>query len=206
MVYEKIWSPEDQKISYRIIRDFLFVIGRKWHILFMSHLFSFFFYMALPNGRRLGETRVDPADGLKYRWTGSAWIVDGTGTPSSAGFANGRYINDEREDKATGRKYSWNGSSWVLIDINKDGWPDVPAASVGTAELKYSVRTVTITAATSGTATGLPTKAQILGYHVSAVTGTSFVKSAAISGTTLTVTLSASDTATVRVIVLEPVA
>lgn len=160
--------------------------------------------MALPNGRRVGETRVDPADSLKYRWTGSAWIVNGTGTPSSAGFPTGRYTGEEREDKLTGRKYSWNGSAWTLLSTNKDGGADIPAASVGTAELKYAVKTVTVTAGTSGTAT-VVVGSQILGYHVSAVTGTSFVKSVVIASTTLTVTLSTSDTATVRVLVLEPI-
>jgi len=174
--------------------------------------------MALPNGRRVGETRVDPADSLKYRWTGSAWIVDGSGTPSSTGFPTGRYIDDVREDKLTGRKYRWSGSAWVLLpnenkDTNQDGAFDIPTGGVGTNELaaaavtksklKYSVKTVTITAATSGTATVIAAS-QILGYHVSAVTGTAFVKSASITSTTLTVTLSASDTATINVIVLEP--
>ena len=183
--------------------------------------------MALPNGRRVGETRVDPADSLKYRWTGSAWIVDGSGTPSSAGFPTGRYIDDVREDRLTGRKYRWSGSVWVLLpndnkDTNQDGNFDIPTGGVGTNELaalavtaakigpqavdksklKYAVKTVTITAATSGTAT-VVAGAQILGYHVSAVTGTAFVKSASITATTLTVTLSASDTATVNVIVLD---
>lgn len=169
--------------------------------------------MALPNGRRVGETRVDPADWLKYRWSGSAWIVDGSGTPSSSGFPTGRYTGEEREDKATGRKYRWSGSAWVLLSTNQDGGFDIPPASVGTAEiadaavskakLKYTVETVTIAASTSGTAT-VTTGAQILGFHVTAMTGSATVKTIAISSTTLTVTLSASDTATVQVIVLEP--
>jgi hypothetical protein len=194
----------------------------------MSLLLLFFFYMALPNGRRVGETRVDPADSLKYRWTGSAWIVDGSGTPSSSGFPTGRYIGDTREDRTTGRSYKWNGSAWVLLantnyDTDQDGVFDIPAgsitdvelgassvtetklgaAAVSKSKLKYTVETVTITAATSGTTT-VTAGAQILGYHVSAVTGAGIVKSMSISATTLTVNLSVSDTATVQVIVLEP--
>lgn len=185
-------------------------------------LFSFFFYMALPNGRRVGETRVDPADSLKYRWTGSAWILDGSGTPSSAGFPTGRYTGEIREHKSTGRSYKWSGSAWVLLTTNEDGGFDIPAGSVDAAQLaalavteakiaaqavskaklKYAVKTVSIAASTSGTTT-VVTGAQILGFHVTAMTGSATVKTIAISGTTLTVTLSASDTATVQVIVLD---
>lgn len=171
-------------------------------------LFSFFFYMALPNGRRIGELRTDPADLLTYRWTGSAWIVNGTGTPSSSTFPDGRYAWEIREDKTTGRNYRWSGSAWVLVvwaisDTDADGYADLAADSVGKTELNYTVETVTVTASTTGTAT-VTSGAQILGFHVTAMTSTATVKTIAISSTTLTVTLSASDTATIQVIVLEP--
>lgn len=171
-------------------------------------LFLFFFYMALPNGRRIGELRVDPADLLTYRWTGSAWIVNGTGTPSSAGFPDGRYTGEIREDRTTGRSYSWSGSAWVLLpgaisDADADGYADLAADSVGKTELNYTVETVTVTASTTGTAT-VTSGAQILGYHVTAITGAQSVKTIAIAATTLTVTLTGSDTATIQVIVLEP--
>lgn len=189
-------------------RDFLFVIGRKWHILFMSLLLLFFFYMSLPNGRRVGELRVDPADLLQYRWTGSAWEVNGAGTPSSSAFPDGRYAGEIREHKASGRSYRWSGSAWVLLpgaisDTDADGYADLAADSVGKTELNYTVETVTVTASTTGTAT-VTSGAQILGYHVTAITGAEHVKTIDIASTTLTVTLTGSDTATIQVIVLEP--
>lgn len=169
--------------------------------------------MALPNGRRIGELRVDPADSLTYRWSGSAWALNGSGTPSSTGFPTGRYAGEIREHKATGRSYRWSGSAWVLLTANQDGGFDIPAGSVDAAaladdsvtkaKLNYTVETVTVTASTSGTTT-VTSGAQILGFHVTAMTGSATVKTIAISSTTLTVTLSASDTATIQVIVLEP--
>lgn len=76
------------------------------------------------------------------------------------------------------------------------------ANAVAKAKLKYEVVTVTITGAASGTGTAV-TGGQILGFNVTAVTSTAFVKTVVLSGTTITVTLSASDTATVDVIVLK---
>ncbi len=236
-------------------------------------LFLFFFYMALPNGRRVWELRTD-TDLIVYRWTGSAWIVNGSGTPSSSTFPDGRYAGEIREDRTTGRFYRWSGSAWVLqansADADQDGVPDraeladlatdlvggngttlkgsvpyqnaandtvmlapnvtttkkflretgdgtngtapawdtiveadVPAASVGTGKLKYTVETVEVSASTTGTAT-VTSGAQILGFHVTAITGAEHVKTIAIAATTLTVTLTGSDTATIQVIVLEP--
>lgn len=168
--------------------------------------------MALPNGRRVWELRTD-TDLVVYRWTGSAWIVNGSGTPSSSTFPTGRYAGEIREDRTTGRSYSWSGSAWVLLTANQDGGFDIPAGSVDTAslaaaavtksKLAYTVETVTIAASTSGTAT-VTAGAQILGFHVTAVTGAEHVKTIDIASTTLTVTLTGSDTATIQVIVLEP--
>lgn len=238
-------------------------------------LFLFFFYMALPNGRRVWELRTD-TDLIVYRWTGSAWIVNGSGTPSSSTFPDGRYAGEIREDRTTGRFYRWSGSAWVLqansADADQDGVPDraeladlatdlvggngttlkgsvpyqnaandtvmlapnvtttkkflretgdgtngtapawdvleggdlptVPANYVTKNGLKYVPETVQITAATSGTAT-VTAGAQILGWYVTAITGTERVKTMNIVDTTLTVTLTGSDTATITVVVIE---
>lgn len=294
---------------------------------------------------KVGEVRQDPADLLNYRWDGSTWVAEGTGTPTSAALpTTGNEAGDVREDKTTGRKYRWTGSAWSLIavsadtdnDVNQDGIPDLAtmleaitrgsilvggvanaptelvaktdaniligtgtdlvsvalsgdatidntglltieagavtlakmanlargsllvggaanavtaldannngyilvgdgtdlksvavsgditvtnagvtaigadkvslammkANSVGKNSLKYVLETVQINAGTSGTAT-VVAGAQILGWYVTAITGTERVKTVAIADTTLTVTLSGSDTATITVVTLE---
>lgn len=74
--------------------------------------------------------------------------------------------------------------------------------AVTKSKVSYELKTITITDAASWTAT-VVTGWQIMGWYVSAITWTAFVKSVVISSTTLTVTLSASDTATVNVMVLK---
>lgn len=99
----------------------------------------------------------------------------------------------ETGDGTNGTAPAWD----VLVES------DVPAASIGIGKLKYTVETVEVSAAASGTTT-VTAGAQILGFHVTAITGTERVKTIDIASTTLTVTLTGSDTATVKVIVLEP--
>jgi len=74
--------------------------------------------------------------------------------------------------------------------------------SVGKTALKYIPVTAQITAAASVTVT-VPTGSQILGWYVTAITGTESVKTMDIAGTDLTVTLTGSDTATVIVVILD---
>lgn len=74
--------------------------------------------------------------------------------------------------------------------------------SVATSGLKYETATVTITSATSWTAT-VTSWSTILGWYVSAITGAERVKTLWVTGTTLTVNLTGSDTATVVVILLK---
>lgn len=76
------------------------------------------------------------------------------------------------------------------------------ANSVGKAALKYIPKTVQITTGTTATVT-VPISSQILGWYVTAITGTESVKTMDITGTDLTVTLTGSDTATVIVVILD---
>lgn len=87
----------------------------------------------------------------------------------------------------------WAGSVWTT---------EIANAAITKSKLSYELMTVQITWATSWTAT-VVTWGQILGYYITAITWTAFVKTVNISSTTLTVTLSASDTATVKVMVLK---
>jgi hypothetical protein len=187
--------------------------------------------MSLPTTNvEVGERRIDPADGLTYTFNASgAWVL--AVSPSSSGFpTTGNKTGDIREHVASGRKYRWTGSAWAIIaekdlDANQDGVPDKAGTvednaitqakmadnaitqakmaddAVGKAELKYEVKTVQIDAAASGTAT-VVAGSEILGFNVTAITGTEHVKTIDISSTTLTVTLTGSDTATVKVVVL----
>jgi len=74
--------------------------------------------------------------------------------------------------------------------------------SVDLAKLDIEIATVTVSWATTGTAT-VTTGSQILGWYVTAISSTATVKLVDVSSTTLTVTLSASDTATVKVVLLK---
>lgn len=231
--------------------------------------------MSLPvTNVEVGEVRRDPADLKDYIWNGSAWVLKGAGTPSSADFPDGDTVGEERSDVETGATYRWSGSAWSLVtrageDADQDNvtdhaeladvatnvaggnattlkgslpynaaadtttmlppnttvtkkflaqtgngtngdapeWAtldaeDVPNDAINTDRLKYVQYTVSIAAGTSGTAT-VTAGSVILGYHVTAVTGTERVKTVDIASTTLTVTLTGSDTATVVVTVLE---
>lgn len=92
----------------------------------------------------------------------------------------------------------WNiaWTDWDLIGTN-----DISDAAITKAKLWYTVNTVSISWATSGTAT-VTAWSQILGWYVTAITWSERVKLVDISSTTLTVTLSGSDTATVKVVTI----
>ena len=94
-----------------------------------------------------------------------------------------------------------NGTAPTWEGIAAGDLPAVPANYVTKNGLKYAVKNVVITGAASGTET-VVANAQILGWYVTSITGTEHVKTVDISSTTLTVTLSGSDTAAVTVVVL----
>jgi len=70
------------------------------------------------------------------------------------------------------------------------------------SKISYEVATVSIVASASGTAT-VTTGWEILGFYVSNITGTERVKTVNLVSTTITVVLTGSDTATVKVVVLK---
>ena len=77
----------------------------------------------------VGELRTDITTGTVYRYNGTEWIVNKSGTPSRAAFPTAwNTIGDVREDILTWFEYRWNGSAWVLItkagDTDEDGTPN----------------------------------------------------------------------------------
>lgn len=100
----------------------------------------------------------------------------------------------------TGTGTNGDAPEWAVIEDTD--LPAVPANYVTKNGLKYVPETVQITASTSGTAT-VTAGAQILGWYVTAITGAESVKTLDITDTTLTVTLTGSDTATITVVVIE---
>lgn len=78
---------------------------------------------------KVGEIRIAAATGVKYRYNGTAWIINGTGTPSSAWFPTvGNKVWEIREDLLTGGKYKWSGAAWVLIVNNDSDEDTIPSA------------------------------------------------------------------------------
>lgn len=120
--------------------------------------------------------------------------------------------------KDTGKIGIWDGTDYLPVAVTWDvtinaSWVTAIGASKVTntmmaddaikqAEMDYEVATVSIVGAASWTAT-VTTGWQIIGYYETAFTGTERVKTVDVSWTTLTVTLSWSDTATVKVVLLK---
>lgn len=107
--------------------------------------------MALPiKNIEVGEVRVDKADLLLYKWSGTAWVLVGAGTPSSANFANGDFVGQLKEHVPTGRQYKWTGSAWSLVPIQD-------------ADQNQIVDTATNALKVGGVAvTGTPTTGQVI--------------------------------------------
>ena len=148
--------------------------------------------MALPvKNIAVGEVRVDKADLLLYKWSGTAWVLVGAGTPSSAKFQNGDFVGQLKEHIATGRQYKWTGSEWSLVpiqDSNQDQVVDTATNALkiggvqvtGIPTVGKVIKAVSPTAATwatdeAGGAAGLSvttlvTSAQLLGLNALPVT------------------------------------
>jgi len=109
----------------------------------------------------------------------------------------------ECDELRTDNVVLWAWSVWTT-EIADSAITNVKMAddAIKKAELDYELATVTITWAASWTAT-VVAWGQILGWYVTAITWTESVKTVDISTTTLTVTLTWSDTATVKVMVLK---
>lgn len=82
---------------------------------------------------KIGALKKDPATQVVYRYTGEVdgldeFIVNGTGTPSSAWFTDGKKIGERKMYTPTGHVYFWSGTEWVLItkagDTDEDGTPN----------------------------------------------------------------------------------
>jgi len=101
--------------------------------------------MSLPTHNVLvWETRVDPADGLTYRFDSTlTWVLDGDVTPSSSSFPTvGNVLYEIREDVQSGRFYKWSGSAWVL----ESNAVNIPDLSITTAKLATDATWVDIAA------------------------------------------------------------
>lgn len=159
------------------------------------------------------ELRKNLSTWVVYRFNWTEWIIDWSGTPSSALFPtiwNKEW--DIRVDILTGRKYLWDWSAWILqansADADQDWIPDISETvsdlgittgkladnAVTKAKLGYVSHDVTVlTWETVGTAT-VATWSIILGVY-SKTNQDQFIDSVSITTTTLTLTLAAAATA-----------
>lgn len=120
-------------------------------------------------------------------------------TDATAGYAKGcLYIKTDASAWVVGLYQN----VWTSASCNFDAVLSNTASSIDKTAIKYTVEEVTITAAASWTVT-VTSGAQIVWFYVTAITWTESVKTVDISWTTLTVTLTWSDTATVKVVVLD---
>lgn len=162
---------------------------------------------------KVWELRTDITTWIVYRYNGTTWIVNGSGTPSSAWFPVVNIVTWEvREDILTGRKYLWDGSAWVLQantpDANQDGKPDVAntvddlaittakLAALAVTKAKLALVSTDVTVAlwqTVGTAT-VATGSIVVGMYPK-TNQDQLIDSVVIASTTLTVTLAAAATA-----------
>ncbi len=116
----------------------------------------------------LGEIREDTATWVKYRYNGTTWIVNGTGTPSSAWFPTTWNTAWEiREDLLTWGEYKWSGSAWVLIVNNDSDNDEIPTTveDLGITTAKIAADAVTSAKIDPGvikTATVTITSAELL--------------------------------------------
>ena len=87
---------------------------------------------------KIGALKKDPATQVVYRYTGEIdgldeFIVNGTGTPSSAWFTDGKKIGERKMYTPTGHVYFWSGTDWVLEWFPWE--PVIANGSIGTAKL-----------------------------------------------------------------------
>ena len=175
----------------------------------------------MAQGNELVTTNFKKIDSEKGYYVNGTQVIDSTGAyvgsvvPTDLALARGFIFIGNASGVAAavdannnGAILVGNGTDLNSVAVSGDvtlantGAFTIANAAVNQTKLSYEQVTVTITGATSGTATAT-TGSVIFGYNVTAVTGSAFVKTVAISGTTVTVTLSASDTATVKVTLLK---
>lgn len=164
--------------------------------------------------------RTDAGEGVSgvYQNDGTtaspSWNLIGSIAAGEIGLATGSILVGAAgvaaalDAKTSGRILIGNGTTVVSVAVSGDvtisaaGAVTIANDAINKDKLNYETVTVQITGAASGTATAT-TGSEIIGWHVTAVTGTERVKTVDISGTTVTVVLSGSDTATVKVTLIK---
>ncbi len=163
-----------------------------------------------------GSISLTPPGTVPTGWISTAELADAAVTNAKmANLARGSIkvwgaanAVTDLDAKASGKILVWDWTDLKSVAVSWDatlvanGALTVAANAITLSKLNLEVKTVQITGATSGTAT-VVAGGQILGWYVTAITWAERVKTVDISSTTLTVTLTGSDTATVMVVVLK---
>lgn len=134
--------------------------------------------------------REDGTDIIAINSAGTVTTITGSTTPSDIPLTQNHILVGNAS--GLGADVAMSGDATIA----SSGAITIGSEKINLTKLSYEQVTVSISSATSGTGT-FTTGSKLFGWYVSAITGSATVKSVVPSGTTVTVTLSGSDTATI---------